>query len=169
MNRFLFFVLCVGTMACSGSRRVTALWEPISSQEAQGPEVLPTDYELYRLDIDQLRGALDQTGNDDSEGVYVQFPTPSGTMNSFKVWTSGVVSESLAKKYPNLKAYQGFSPTRVSTRIRLELPNAGLQVMVNDDSGTWFIAPFNSTENLYMVFNKQDMPSNNNFWEGRIE
>ena len=170
MTRCMILMTCIGFMACSGNRKVTALWEsvPLGGKESV-LEVLPSEYALYQLDIDQLKQALKNTGSQADEGIFVQFPDPAGTMQNFKVWSSGVVSEKLKAKYPDLNAYQGFNASEVSVKVRLEVPRSGLQVMVADGTNTWFIAPFDPAERLYLVFYKRDLSIENQFWEGRIE
>lgn len=138
------------------------------SDQAVAPEVLPTDFTLYRLDVDLLSNSLKEVGSDQDVGIFVQFPDPSGGMKSFKVWRSSVVSEALLEKYPSLRAYQGFSITDGGD-LRMELPSDGLQVMVNSVGRTWFIAPFDKEQQLYMTYYKSDYPSTNKFWEGRIK
>ncbi len=166
---FPYLVLLFTLSACSTSRKITALWVPASlSDQADAPEVLPTDFALYRLDVSLLTESLKEVGADQEEGLFVQFPGPDGTMNNFKIWSSSVVSEVLLEKYPNLRAFQGFALSDESN-IRMELPDQGLQVMVRSVGKTWFIAPYDKEQELYMVFYKTDFPSDNKFWEGRIK
>lgn len=166
---FPYFLLLIFLGACSASKRTTALWTATKSvNHATSPEVLPTDFSLYRLDVELLVNSLKEVGSSKDEGIFVQFPDPEGTMNSFKVWRSSVVSEALLTKYPNLRAYQGFSITDGSD-LRMELPTEGFHAMVNAVGRTWFIAPYDKEQQLYMTYYKSDYPSNNKFWEGRIK
>ncbi len=169
MKRHLpYFVLLIVLSACSASRRTTSLWTAAKPDQAVTPEVLPTDFSLYRLDVDLLVNSLKDVGSSKDEGIFVQFPDPEGNMNSFKVWRSSVVSEGLLEKYPNLRAYQGFSITDGSD-LRMELPTEGFHAMVSSLGQTWFIAPYDKEEQLYMTFYKSDYPFENKFWEGRIK
>ena len=138
------------------------------TDQSSAPEVLPTDFSLYRLDVDLLVNSLKEVGSDEDHGLFVQFPDPDGNMNSFKLWKSSVVSEGLLEKYPNLRAYRGFSITDGSN-IRMELPTEGMQAMVSAVGQIWFIAPYDQEQQLYMTFYKSDYPSDHKFWEGRIK
>lgn len=170
MKKYLpYFILLIVLSACSASKRATALWTLTNpTDQAATPEVLPTDFSLYRLDVDLLVNSLKEVGANKDEGIFVQFPDPEGNMNSFKVWRSSVVSEALIEKYPNLRAYQGFSITDGSD-LRMELPSEGFHAMVSSVGQTWFIAPYDKEQQLYMTFYKSDYPSDNQFWEGRIK
>lgn len=165
-----YLVLLLVISACSTSKKTAALWEPAESNEQSVvPDVLPNKFELYQLDLSLLTESLSQAGNTQDQGIFVQFPGPDGDMHNFKVWQSSVVSEAMLEKYPSLRAYQGFDLSLVSTSIRLELPEKGLQAMVRSGDDTWYIAPFDKNQELYMIFYKSDFPFTSKFWEGRIK
>ena len=155
LKRYLpLVILLIVICGCSASRKTTSLWTTVKSTDFNpASEVLPSDFGLYQLDIGLLTDALKEVGTDEDNGIFVQFPTPDGIMNNFKIWRSSVVSEALLKKYPNLNAYQGFSISDQSN-IRMELPTQGLQVMVSSVGKTWFVAPYDKEQQLYMVFYK---------------
>lgn len=166
---FLHIILFTLLSACAANKKAATLWVSASTtDQSVAPEILPLAFELYRMDLGLLTNSLKGVGADEDEGIFVQLPDPDGNVNSFKVWRSSVVSEVLLEKYPNLRAYQGFSISDQS-EIRMELPVQGLQVMVRSVGKTWFIAPYDKEQELYMTYYKSDYPSDNQFWEGRIK
>ena len=170
MKNVLFILIFSCLFACTANKKVAAIWTPLEvADQASKPSILPTSFELYALDVAQLQGALDQVGNSEDQAAIVQLPNPEGEMRSFKVWASSVVSKELLAKFPNLRAYQGFDTSNVTSRIRMEMPETGMQAMVSSVGATWFVSPFNKEAMQYMVFYKKDYPSENKFWEGRIK
>ena len=170
MKRILpYLIVAVFLSACSASKKATALWKPITAADQSAvPDVLPSEFGLYEIQIDLLSKSLKGVGANEEEGIIIQFPDPDGNVGNFKVWRSSVVSEALLEKYPNLRAYRGFNIADQSD-IRMELPEAGLQVMVRNSGQAWFIAPYHAEKQLYMVYHKAAYPSDNQFWEGRIK
>lgn len=164
-----YLVVAIILGACSASKKATSLWKPVTAtDQTTAPDVLPSEFGLYQIDIDLLSTSLKGVGTNEETGIIVQFPDPEGNVGSFKVWRSSVVSDALLEKYPNLRAYQGFNIADQS-EIRMELPEAGLQIMVRTNGLTWFISPYDAEQRLYMAYHKSALPSNNQFWESRIK
>ena len=112
---------------------------------------------------------MGDTGISEEEAILIQLPDPNGNIGTFKVWQSKVVSDKLLKKYPSLASYKGFRTSDVTTKIRMELPKTGLQVMVLENTSTWFISPYRVEDDIYMLYYKSALETENTFWEGKIE
>lgn len=168
--RWIPIALMVVIFSCSSSKRTVNFWVSESKHQLSEEDKinLPGKYKLYTFDIPRLRETLSSAGNSEDESVYVQFPDPDYNLGPFKIWKSSVVADNLIEKYPSLQTYQGFSTTDILTSIRLELPKAGLQVMVTGANQTWYIAPVNPNQDLYIVYYKQDLKRKNNFWESKV-
>ncbi|MEM9324867.1 MAG: hypothetical protein AAGA85_04400 [Bacteroidota bacterium] len=157
-------------LSCASYRKGPDLWT--SAQIPEGMAVdsltLPTHYQVFRFEVDMLRDALKDVGDSENESLLVQLPDPENAIGPFKVWQSGVVSRQMARKYPGLIAYKGFCTSDVTSKIRMEVPTTGMQVMVITAEDTWFISPLDSASNLYMMYRKEDFPGGNQFWEGKV-
>ncbi len=128
---------------------------------------LPSEYRVYRFEVEMLRDALKDVGDSEDESLLVQLPDPDDNVGPFKVWQSGVVTKQMARKYPHLIAYKGFRTSDVTSRIRMELPKSGMHVMVISEGNTWFISPLDVESDLYMVYRKDALSGVNSFWEGK--
>ncbi len=157
-------------VACAGNRRAVALWSAhdLESTPSTVEGVLPKQYSLFQFNINLLKEGLQDVGNSEDESILVQLPDPNGDIGPFKIWQAQVVSAKLLKKYPSLANYKGFRTSDVSTKIRLELPPSGLQVMVSGVGETWYISPYNAEKNIYMLYYKSDLEKDNTFWEGKM-
>jgi len=170
MRLRLATILLMCLMSCASYKSGPDLWT-----SAEVPDDWPTDnvnlpsaYQVFRFEIDILRDALKGVGDNEDTSLLVQLPDPENNVGPFKVWRSGVVTKEMARKYPDLITYQGFRTSDTSTRIRMEVPKSGMQVMVMAEEVTWFISPIDTRTDLYMVYRKDDLPGVNKFWEGKI-
>ena len=164
----LLFLMIV--TSCASYKRAPDLWTSADVPDGMADSLnLPSTYEVFRFEVDMLRDALKDVGDNESESLMVQLPDPDNDLGPFKVWQSGVVNKKLAKKYPEMIPYKGFQTSDIATKIRLEVPTTGMQVMVTAEEGTWFISPLDADAGLYMVYKKEDLPGGNDFWEGKIE
>ncbi len=164
-----FLLLVVISIGCAGIKNSKTLWEPLPTESAQ-PTVdltLPSNFSLYQLDLELLKGALNEVGNNENSSIIMQLPDPNGNTGPFKVWKSSIVSEKLLKKFPSLASYKGFRTSDIGTKIRMETPPSGLQVMVTEPGNTWYISPFRPEEDIYMLYYKSDLKKENKFWEGK--
>jgi len=169
LKTVIIISLFIGVSGCSTNRKATSLWQIEKGQDIT-PTVkpdLPEEYSLFKFDIELLKDALGEVGSDESNSIIVQLPDPEGNVGPFKVWRSSIVSEKLLKKFPSLASYKGFRTTNIATKIRLETPPSGLQVMVTETGKTWYIAPFNAEDDIYMLFDKKSLKKPNDFWEGK--
>ena len=168
--RITMLICCLILLSgCRTNRSVTTLWEQVEVEEvmANTKSLLPDKYTLFKFDVDLLKEALEDVGSDEANAIIVQLPDPGVNTGPFKICRSSIVSEKLLKKFPSLASYKGFRTSDVAAKIRLETPPPGLQVMVTETGKTWYIAPYNAEEDVYMLFEKTDLNSPNKFWEGK--
>ena len=156
--------------SCSTPKKAQQLWSPVDATDSQytGNATIPDAYDVYRLQVTQITDALRTAGTTRDEARVVELPGPTGPMR-FVIWKSGVVSAELAAKFPSLVAYEGVATDSDVIKLRMETPQAGLQVMVMERSEQWFISPFDPENDIYMVYKKSDLTVPNTFWEGKNE
>ncbi len=162
-------VLLVFLSSCTLNRKYRTLWTDVGADGVPStvPGPLPGEFSLFKFDTDFLKDGLKDAGASEEEGILVQLPDPGGDVGPFKIWQSKLVSPKLLEKYPGLAAYKGFRTSEVSTRVRLELPDSGMQVMVSGIGETWYISPYNAEEDIYMLYYRSSLAKENTFWEGK--
>lgn len=115
--------------------------------------ISPSKFDAWHCDYDQLLSKLN------GDEVQLLLPASEG-LEMFNLTISGVMSEALAAKYPNIKSYKGRSTDR-STTARVDTNEKGLFAEFKTDGKTILIAPlFMDSKTIYCVYNKIDLPQN---------
>ncbi|WP_442509253.1 di-heme-cytochrome C peroxidase [Novipirellula sp. SH528] len=84
----------------------------------------------------------------------ITLPMPNGTFRRFTLIESPVMSEELARKFPNIQSYRGHSIDDAMLSMRMDVSPAGLHAQILGPGGTTIINPTN-VENRYVTFSKR--------------
>lgn len=144
------------------------MWRQLEEVSPSSSTDIPQHYFAYKLNEEALREKLDILNTKDTL-VKLQFPDPTGNFEEYAVRRSGIVSEALQIKYPNLAAYSGVSTEDATSRIRFETPDEGFQLMGITSKETWYIVPMDREQKAYIVYFRQHFQKENTFWEDKIE
>lgn len=166
-NIYVFtIVLLVSVTAFSQSGSV---WKPmkeaaLSSEAKVKRSSFPKNFELYQLDLNTLKAALQNAPMRDSNvksTVIIEMPNAEGQIEHFRVVQTPCMEPGLAAKYPMIKAYaaQGIEdPTAVA---RFSVTQLGLHSMtLSGEKSTVFIDPYTEDRNNYIVYSKNSLVKN---------
>lgn len=163
---FLFFSM---GMAAQNSSFWTAVSEnDVASQQLQQRVSTPADYELFRLNSENLSSALHtapQRSEVATSNVIIQLPNENGELQNFKVARADVLSEGLRARFPNIGSYvaQGIDdPTAIA---RFSYSTIGLHVMITSGvRGTYYMDPYTADNSTYIGYARRDVSqTENNF------
>jgi len=85
----------------------------------------------------------------------ISLPNEKGELMRFSVYESPVLSETLSKKYPNIKSYVGYNIENRSIRTRFSVSPLGVQSMIIDAKGNTVFMQKNRREgSAYIVYDR---------------
>ena len=127
----------------------------------------PKQADFYTLNYQAMKTALQAAPTRDFSGAIsstiVSFPNANGTLEQFSIYESSVMAPELAAKHPEIQSYVGQGITNRSARIYLTTTIFGLHGMVLSDKGTYYIDPFTTNLEGYMVYNKSSLTTSRSF------
>ena len=135
--------VCLLSQVTQSAEVVSGYWSEVSVGEPSIQAFLspkrrqdPGESRLLKLNLEQLRDSLkaDVTTN-------ILLPDPYGGAVEFALRPSAVMPKQLAKRYPQIRAFEGAALNDPSTTIRLELTSRGLTAQVVGAGNRWFIDP----------------------------
>ena len=118
-------------------------------------------YKLYKIDIEAIRTQLENVGRvtDDQPDLtaVIEFPHPDGEFRAYESLENTTMSEGLAAKYPNIRAYDGLEQDGVA-KAKWDITEQGLHVMIlRPGKSTIFIDPvIKGNTEYYIVYKKDD-------------
>lgn len=119
-----------------------------------GRKGIPDKYRGLTLDFEALVSAVDS-------GSKVTIPLPDGTYLMVQLNKSSVMSEELAKKFPEIRSYEIVKEK--GTFGRVDINPSGFYVMVTHGSQTFFVNPTEKKGQEYISYDKEDLvPDINN-------
>ena len=128
---------------------------------------IPKQAAFYTLNYQAMKTALQAAPTRDFSGAIsstiVSFPNANGTLEQFSIYESSVMAPELAAKHPEIQSYVGQGITNRSARIYLTTTIFGLHGMVLSDKGTYYIDPFTTNLEGYMVYNKSSLTTSRSF------
>lgn len=123
-------------------------------------------FKLYQLNVQQLTQplkAVNQSARNGTNYTVLPFPTASGRLKRFKVSKSNTMHPDLAKKFPNIQAYEGIGLDDPTATIRFEITQNGLTGMLwSAKTGTEVIQSLNAKDqpDQYIVYPKKSAKRN---------
>lgn len=102
---------------------------------------LPADYRILTVDLDQLTETLDSNARRGGTPVTIDLPHPEGGFSAFEMYPSGVMSPGLAAKFPEIRAYKGYSVEGVQASVQLEITPKGVTAQVLSPGNRWMLDP----------------------------
>ncbi|WP_300565176.1 reprolysin-like metallopeptidase [Flavobacterium sp.] len=140
--------------------------EKLSQLAKMDRATTPSQYQLFSLDFDALKLKLKQAPLD-SQGIQsdlvIDFPSPEGKLDSYRVYEAPIMEAELANKYPDIKSYVGKGIEDPTATIRFSVTLFGLHTMtLSGVTGTAFIDTYTKDLKNYIVYYKSNtMPSRN--------
>lgn len=125
----------------------------------------PTNFQLYELvDYDlvfeRLAEAPQRFEESSTKQVAFELPLPSGVLSSYDVRYAPVMEESLARKFPDTRAYTLAGLDIPGSIAKIDFGPKGFHGMILiPGQSTVFIDPYRQEEGIYMVYYKKDYPA----------
>ena len=146
---FEHFAFLAYLVVFSSSAYGDVLWVDIadlndSKAAANKSEIrsLPSEGRPVVFDLDALRSSLQNVGKGSSNPTVITFPEPSGTSRNFVVTRSSVLPDSLAARFPNILAFEGFAQDDPTVTIRFEVDEFGVSAQVLEPGARWMVDPY---------------------------
>ncbi|WP_394747565.1 zinc-dependent metalloprotease [Spongiimicrobium salis] len=100
----------------------------------------------------ELIGINQQEGNE----ALVYFPDSQGKLIPFRVRETPVFAPALAKKYPNIKSYSGYSLKNSGDKVRFSVSHRGIQSMFTylDGKADMFLEKVDRTDTHYTLYQR---------------
>ncbi len=154
---FTSLIMCAGILGATVSN-ATNFWH--KENPANAPQQLqvmhPTQFLVYTVDDAAMKLQLWNVSSDPAEGIIIALPLPNGTYRDFKVWSSSLMPDELAAKYPGIKSFTGFAVDNPTVTAKLDYTLFGFDAMIYDGENTSFIDPYdNYSDGFYMVHYKR--------------
>lgn len=165
----IYFLVLVFLFSISGySQNGQALWTKTSQSRAAQLKVsegiiIPEKALNYTLNVNGLKDYLERApkqGSGFGVDVVLSFPASNGDFETFKIHEASILHPDLQAEMSNSRSYIGKSIETPGNTIRFSITPQGLHTMLLlADGGTQFIDPINYGENDYVVYNKSDLPA----------
>lgn len=164
MSALIVLVLNISPLYSQEIIRVTY---PIKEQSVTSisgygtPQINASNFRIYQMDVSSINNQLEGvvTTTEGSKGFVgqIELPFPDGTLHMFNVKLNSTMSEGLAKKFPEIRSYDGYGVDDVA-KAKWDVTPQGLHAMIMlDDESTIFIDPiFMGNTQYYIVYHRKD-------------
>jgi subtilisin-like proprotein convertase family protein len=127
----------------------------------------PDRADFYLLNYEAMKTALQAAPTRDFSGTIsstiVSFPNANGSLEQFSIYESSVMAPELAVNHPEIQSYVGQGITNPSAKIFLTTTIFGFHGVVLSDKGTYYIDPFITNLQGYIVYNKRSLTTERTF------
>ncbi len=97
-------------------------------------------------------------------GKLMKFPDKDGRLITFRVKEAPVMSQELARKFPNNKSYVGNAADGTQRKIRFSLNQNGLNAVITGPGyGVQFIEPLTRDKQMYRVYDRTELGASDPF------
>ncbi|MFT4663588.1 MAG: subtilisin-like proprotein convertase family protein [Polaribacter sp.] len=168
--RNLFILFCCFSISSLFAQSSTSFWqttnEALIGAAPDSRVIVPEKYEALQLDLEAVKVYLKNAPKEFSEEAkqadfLMDFPLPDGQLVSFVVYSSPVMMDGLAAKYPQIKSYGGYSTNR-DMKLRFSVSPSGLNAAITSilDRETFYVDPYSNDQNeFYISYNVRDHQS----------
>ena len=149
-------------LSVDGSSSVSSYWSvegQASQLLSQGDVEADLDSSLIvSLDETQFTTQLGSSSNFGTSYGAIQLPNANGKMLSFSVTERSNFSPVLAAKYPEIRAYRGFSVDNPQVKVYLSNAPSGLEATIVDRNAhtQTIIRKISQTDSRYIIFSELD-------------
>ena len=130
---------------------------------------VPKKYALVSLELQKFENHLINQKSRGNKKI-IKLPNASGDLKRFLVKETSYLAPKLAAKYPMIKSYsaQGIDdPTAIA---KISLGTNGLHALISSgNKSTLYIDPFTINKRQYIVYNRNDLKTENNNFNCQVE
>ncbi|UYW01174.1 T9SS type A sorting domain-containing protein [Flavobacterium agricola] len=175
MRKFIFYFLIGLLFSVSTAFGQTNPWKSVRARKMpQQNELLsrpnmPNQFQILNLDAADLKKATDLATPTNlqakrSGGVLVSMPTPDGDFITFEIFEQQDLAPELAKKFPNLKSYTGYSPYDKATEINFTVNALGFNgIITSPNFPSIYIDSYSKDLNQYLIYYRTELGAVKNF------
>lgn len=124
----------------------------------RGADSLPKKFIAFKINTQSLNSFLTGLDGLPYEKRIISFPVDGGnSCLSFHLEPSGLMSEALQKKYPNIKSFKGLSSEDPTAQLRLDFDGRTIQAAITHHNKTELITPWEDKAGVlyYLLYNKE--------------
>ena len=164
LSTIIFSLFAFATASAQGN-----FWQNITPQEINlapqaEPIVSAEYYSALQLDFEGLKAALKNaplefTTEGRNNALQIELPLPDGSMETFAVVASPVLSPGIASRYPSIKTFKGRSISDALTSTRFSVTPRGFHAIISSPEGTIFVDPYarGQVEYYAVYYTKHDV------------
>ena len=128
----------------------------------------PLKYQEFKLNLNELKNTIQKApvkkGVRLKSETVISFPNGEGGFENYSIFEASVLNEKLQQEFPNIKSYYGVSETNKLNVIRFSVSTMGFHGMILKKGGnTVFIDPVDVDGEEYIIYNRKDNVSNEQF------
>ena len=152
--------------AQQGKNEQNNLWRRIDENDLQNRgaqrAVTPDKYLVFQLDRKSFKNSLSElplenTNEAAEKTVVMKIPMPDGSVQSFRMEQTAVLSPELAAQYPEWKSFAGYGIDDAAAVGRFDWNAQGFHGYIETDKGIVFVDPYQKGDTRnYLVFYKHD-------------
>ena len=164
----LFFFQIFSTFAGNGRNYWSKYNESVAEKATSSRQTFPLVYKTYALDVLSMKeflkdAPLETSANANALAKHIELPMPDGTSIEFMIMESPIMQAGLAAKYHYLKTYIGYGVDNQAF-LRMDFTQKGFHAIIRTADMDVLIDPYdNHSELKYIVFNKRDFSSSQQF------
>lgn len=134
--------------------------------------VTPKSYELFNLNIDQLKKDLANAPQrfSNNENLIMKFPDSEGNIKNYVVQEASVMAPELQAKFPEIKSYVGWEKSNPLNSIRFSVtPSTGINIMYFEGNEVSYLDPYTKDLSTFILYKRKDLPPNDRLFECHVE
>ena len=164
----VFGIILFSTFSVGQNR----IWNEISEERLINLEKMdrvsfPLEYKIFSLNLNSFKQQLINAPKDTdgvNSNVIIDFPTPNGQLQSYRIYEAPIMEAGLANKFPGIKSYVAVGIDDVTSKLRFSVTLFGFHSMsLSGETGTYYIDTFTKDLNNYIVYNRKDIQNTRSF------
>ena len=159
----LFFIVILFSANCSFAQEITKNqgWSDNRKNVSTKGQTKVTKGRQLTLNVEVFSSVLKTIKKSTrakliKDNSIISLPFPDGSFQRFKVIESPILSEKLARKFPQIKTYYGEGIDDPTATLRFDLTPVGFHGMVISAMKMIYIDPISKGSNQYVSYNKKD-------------
>ncbi len=170
MKKILLLTV-IAIFAFASGYSQTSLWtktseERLSVLEKVDRSSTPREYQLFQLNFVGLKSQLQSAPSRDNgtvSNVIIAFPNAEGKLENYRIYEASVMEPSLAASHPEIQSYVGQGIDDPTAKIHFTTTLFGLHTMILSGRGAYYIDPYTTNLQNYIVYNKSSLTTSRNF------
>lgn len=159
----LLFSLTIQAQTSKYWNRLESSKKEIIQNDYSKRENFPKDFDLYNLDLKQIREALlnaSKTANK-AEKKTIFLPTTKNQFEEFEIFEASNFDQELQARFPEIRAYSGKSLVDKTATLKISISPYGIQTTIfRANNENEFIEPYSKDNKTYAVYNSQRKKNN---------